>query len=174
MCTLGALDPDGVAQATVVVRTSAAGSLTFSASVLADLAELAPGNESASATVQVSPAPDPPGEPPPGGTDTRQPALGLTLAAGQRARRSARARRLKLRLTTDEACRGDVEARARSRRLARVRDRSFEAATTTVTLRMSRRAARRLRRAKRLSLRASCTDAAGNTATIRRTARLKR
>jgi uncharacterized repeat protein (TIGR01451 family) len=174
ICTLGALDPDGVAQATIVARTSAAGSLTFSASVLADLAELAPGNESASATVQVSAPPDPPGEPPPDGTDTRKPSLGLALAAGQSARRARRSRRLKLRLTTDEACSGDVVVRVRSRRLARVRGRSFEAATTTVGLRMSRAAARRLRRGRRMSLRATCTDAAGNAATVRRTARLKR
>jgi uncharacterized repeat protein (TIGR01451 family) len=175
-CALGPLDSDGVAQATVVARASTPGSLTFSAAVLADLAELVPGNESASATVEVSVAPEEPGgdPPPPAGTDTRKPSLRLALAAGQSARRSGRSRRLKLRLTTDEACRGDVEMRARSRRLARVRGRSFEAATTTVRLRMSRAAARRLRRARRLSLRATCTDAAGNTAAIRRTARLKR
>jgi uncharacterized repeat protein (TIGR01451 family) len=173
-CTLGALDPGGVAEATVVARASAPGSLTFSAAVLADLAELAPGNESASVTVQVSAPPDPPGEPPPPGADTRQPSLRLALAAGQTARRAARARRVRVRLTSDEQCRGAVQVRLGSRRLARVRGRSFEAATTTVGLRMSKAAARRLRRAKRLSLRANCTDAAGNKGTARRKVKLKR
>jgi uncharacterized repeat protein (TIGR01451 family) len=167
VCQLGSLNPDGVAQATVVARTSAPGALSFSASTLADLAEATPGDEAASATVRVA-------DPPPGpDADKRKPSLRIALARGQRAARAARARRLKLRLTSDEACTGSAAVHRGARRLARVRGRSFKAATTTITLRLSKPAARRLRRAGRLSLRATCTDAAGNTATTRRTAGIK-
>jgi hypothetical protein len=79
-----------------------------------------------------------------------------------------------VRLTSDEECRGDVQVRAASRRLARVRGRSFRVGATTVAMKLSKSNARRLRRAKRLSLRASCTDAAGNRATARRKVKLKR
>jgi hypothetical protein len=168
ICSLGALDPDGVAQAIVVARASAPGPLTFPATVVADLAGAVPGHDSASATVHASDPPAPPG------ADKRKPGLSIALAAHQTARRAARARRLKVRLTSDEACQGGVEARLGSRRLARVRGRSFKAAATTVTLRLARPAGRRLRSAKRVSLRATCADAAGNTATARRTVKLKR
>jgi hypothetical protein len=79
-----------------------------------------------------------------------------------------------VRLISDEQCRGNVAILVGSRRLTRVRGRSFEARATKVAMKLSKRAARRLRRAKRLSLRASCTDAAGNKGTARRTVKLKR
>jgi uncharacterized repeat protein (TIGR01451 family)/CSLREA domain-containing protein len=171
VCTLGSLDPDAAAQATVVARTSAPGELSFTASGLGDLAELTPGDESPTATVQVS---EPLVTPPPVDPDIREPVLGIALARGQRARRAARLRRLRVRLTSDEACTGDVEVRKGGRRLARVRGGAFAAATTTVRLAVGKRAARRLRRARRLSLRATCADAAGNAATITRTVKIKR
>jgi hypothetical protein len=51
---------------------------------------------------------------------------------------------------------------------------AFAAATTTVRLKVGKPAARRLRRARRLSLRATCADAAGNAATARRSVKIKR
>jgi uncharacterized repeat protein (TIGR01451 family)/CSLREA domain-containing protein len=168
VCSLGPLDPDGSAQATVVARSSVAGPSSFTASTIGDLAEAVPGDESATATVQVNDPPAPPG------VDTRAPVLGVALAPGQRARRAARKRRLKVRVTTDEACTGDVEARRGTRRLKRVLGQAFPVGTATVNLKLSKGAARRIRGARRVKLRLACADAAGNAATARRTVKLKR
>jgi uncharacterized repeat protein (TIGR01451 family)/CSLREA domain-containing protein len=168
VCSLGSLDPDGVAQATVVARSSTAGEPSFTATTVGDLAEAVPGDESATATVQVSDPPVPPV------VDTRAPLLAVALAPGQRARRAARKRRLKVRVTTDEACTGAVEARRGKRRLKRVIGRVFPIGTATVNLKLSKGAARRIRGARRVKLRLACSDAAGNAGAAQRTAALRR
>lgn len=162
VCQLGALEPDATTTATVVADTAAPGALAFPANTLGDLGEAAPGDEEATATVRVS------------GPDTRDPALRVALAPGQTRRKAARKRRLKVRVTTNEACTGAVEALRGSRRLKRVRGRDFGVGTATVNLKLSKGAARRVRGARRVKLRVTCADAAGNAATARRTAKLGR
>jgi hypothetical protein len=81
---------------------------------------------------------------------------------------------LKVRVTTNEACTGVVEALRGSRRLKRIRGRDFRVGAATVNLKLSKGAARRVRGARRVKLRVTCADAAGNAASARRTVKLKR
>jgi uncharacterized repeat protein (TIGR01451 family) len=170
VCTTGALSPDGSAPATVVVRADTAGTATYTAAVLGDLAELSPGDESASATVTVAPVASGPGP----SADTTPPRLTLALVAQQRARKAARQRRLRVRLATTEPCTGEASVHSGARRLARVRGRAFPVGATRITFRLSKTAARRMRKARRLSLRATCTDPSGNRGTLQRSVKIRR
>ena len=108
-----------------------------------------------------------------------------TVAPGLRVRLLRPAlnrRRLRLALRCDEACRVAISARLRGVRRLSTRHRSLAANTrTVVALKMSRRTARRARRAVRrrgfvrVVLTVRATDAAGNrSAAVTRRGRIKR
>ena len=107
-----------------------------------------------------------------------------TVAPGLRVkllRPALRNRRLRLALRCDEPCRVAISARLRGVRRLSTRHRSLAADTrTVVALKMSRKTARRARRALnrrgflRVVVAVSATDAAGNRSAVTRRGRIKR
>jgi hypothetical protein len=96
-------------------------------------------------------------------------------------RPALRNRRLRLALRCDEPCRAAISARLRGVRRLTTRHRSLAAnERTVVALKMSRKTARRARRALnrrgflRVVVAVSATDAAGNRSAVTRRARIKR
>lgn len=137
--------------------------------------------------ITVTPAPEPGSEPEPGSpppSDAAAPALGLTAPSSSRLRTALR-RGLRTTVTTDEA--GSVSVRVLVARRAARRlgfataapgavtvaslKREVAAGEAVLTLRLSREARRRLKRAARIDVRivATIADAAGNarTTTVR-------
>ncbi len=195
-CTLGKLVVESSASVTYVARATASGPQAVTAALTHSLAEPLPADNSLPFTTTVEPPP-PPTTTPPGGTgtgtgttppparDTLKPTV-VALLAGDRlgtvARRGLRvtlaateAGRLKLALTVDAAT---------SRRLKLV-SRTLGTATATLrgpgsrtlTIRLSRRAAKALGRARtavRTTLAGTLTDPAGNAGKVTVRATLRR
>jgi CSLREA domain-containing protein len=166
-CPLGSLEPGASGSATVVVHPSALGPLTFTASVVGDLADGAPGNDSASAQATVTPGGSAAG-------DKTRPVVSLALPKGTTLRSIRHSRRLAVRVRISEPAALTLRADAGKRRLARAAKRLATAGMTTVRLRLSKSAVHRLVAQRRLKLTAVAKDAAGNVGTGKRTMRLRR
>jgi CSLREA domain-containing protein len=166
-CRLGSLDPGTSAAATIVVRPSAVGPLTLTGSVVADLADGVPGNDSASAQATVLPAGS-------ASADTKKPKVSLALRKGTTLRSIRRTRRVPVRVRVSEPVALTLRAAAGKRKLGRAAKRLAKAGTATVTLRLTKPAARRLAAKRRLTLTAVAKDTAGNAGTVKRSVRIRR
>jgi hypothetical protein len=163
-CPLGSLDPGASRAATVVVHPAGAGTLDFSGSVVADLAEAVPGNETAAAQALVTlPA-----------SDTTKPKITLALRKGTTRRSVRRDRRIRIKVVVDEACEVTVRLRANGRSFGGARRTFTRAGSATLTIRLSRKATARLLRARRLTISATAKDTGGNIATLKRSPKLRR
>jgi uncharacterized repeat protein (TIGR01451 family) len=174
-CDLGTVRPGSSADVVAVVRTSAPGQLTASASVITSPGDANAANDVATARTNVTGAagPTPPGPAPGAGTDRTPPTLTQLVAGGQRLRAvqghglpallaATEASHLRLRLTVSPTVRKAL--RLRSATIGSADVELSAAGSRRVTLKLTRAAARALahRRSLRATLSTTATDAAGN------------
>lgn len=163
-CAIGDLPAGETRSVDVTLRAAGAGAYPVGAGLYSDLAELASGNETPVRTVEVLPR----------SADSEPPRLELSVARRLSRRGLARSRRLTVRIGASESCRASLVVKAGKKTVARAKPGTLGAQRVKHTVRFSKRAAKRLRRASGLALTLTCIDGAGNRGTAKRKAKLRR
>lgn len=155
VCSVGALAPGETKTVPVELRTSTPGTSVITAGLFSDLAELTPGDESPSRAITItSPSP---------AADTTAPSLQVTLSRKLSRRKLAKSRRLPVKLTASERCTAEIVARAGKVALSKAKGKALAAGPNTLRLKLSKKAAKRVRKAKSIDVLVACADAAGNS-----------